>query len=332
MTLRILRPSSEVLVGNPLGDPHERELWVYLPPGYETSGLRYPVLWCLTGFSGTGEMAVTGNRWSPGLANRMDALIAGGCPPAIVAFPDCFTRWGGSQYMDSSATGRYEAYLCDELVPMIDAEFRTLADRDARGVFGKSSGGYGAVRLAMRRPELFSGLACHSGDMGFAFCYLPDFAKCAASLAAAGSIEEFLRKFESTEKKRGSDFAALNILGMASCYSPDEAAPSGFRLPYNENTGEPDPEIWARWKTNDPVEMVRDPAFADALKSQRLVYLECGSNDEYQLHLGMRQFVSVLEELCIAHEVAEFPDNHRGLNYRYDESLPKLARALRRAE
>ena len=134
MTLRILNHSSELLRGNACGDPHERELWVYLPPGYEqSSAARYPVLWCLTGFTGTGSMAVTGNRWAPGLAQRLDRLIGAGCPPVIVAFPDCFTRWGGSQYLNSSALGPYEDYLCDELVPLVDAEFRTSG---RRGVFG----------------------------------------------------------------------------------------------------------------------------------------------------------------------------------------------------
>ena len=76
MSIRVLRHRSEVLEGNALGDPVERNLWVYLPPGYEEGDDRYPVLWCLVGFTGAGEMAVTGNRWAPGLNDRMDRLIA----------------------------------------------------------------------------------------------------------------------------------------------------------------------------------------------------------------------------------------------------------------
>ncbi len=328
MTIRILEHQSRVLKGNPLGDPVRRELWVYLPPGHETGKERYPVLWCLTGFTGTGSMAVTGNRWAPGLAERLDRLIEGGCPPVIVAFPDCFTRLGGSQYMNSLATGRYEDYLCDELIPFVDGSLPTLPFRDARGVFGKSSGGYGALRLGMRRPDLFSAVACHSGDMAFALCYQIGFAKTAARIAKAGSLEAWLAEFEAGEKKKASDFDAINTVAMASCYSPDPAQPLGTALPFDLESGELLPEVWARWKEHDPVEMVR--SHADALRRMRLLFLDCGNADEYQLHLGMRLFVKRCAELGIACEALEFPDDHKSISYRYDVSVPKLARALAR--
>lgn len=328
MSIRVLRQRSRVLQGNALGDPADREVWVYLPPGYEESGLSYPVLWCLVGFTGTGSMIVAGNRWAPGLAERLDRLIAGGCPPVIVAFPDCFTRVGGSQYVNSAATGRYEDYVCDELVPFIDANLRTLPRRDARGVFGKSSGGYGTVSLAMRRPGLFAAAACHSGDMLFEYCYVPDFARCAARIAKAGSLEKWFEEFERTEKKKGADFAAINTIGMAACYSPASGEPLGLALPFDLETGAMRDEVWRRWKANDPVEMVRRSECAEALRDLRLLYLDCGSDDECQLHLGQRLFCRRLQEAGIAHESQEFPDDHRSISYRYDVSVPKLATAL----
>jgi len=333
MAIRVLRYTSKRLQGNPCGDPHERDLWVYLPPGYEESELRYPVLWCLTGFTGTGAMAVTGNRWAPGLAERLDRLIGSGeCPPAIVAFPDCFTRWGGSQYVNSAALGPYEDYLCDDLVPFLDGELRTLARRGARGVFGKSSGGYGALRLAMRRGRVFGAAACQSGDMAFAFCYVPGFAACAARIAAAGSIEAWVEEFESREKKRRADFDAINTWAMAAAYSPDPDAPFGIRLPFDLETGELDRDTWRRWKRQDPVEMVRQREHAEALRSLRLLFLDCGSRDEYQLHLGLRLMRKRLDELQIPYEAEEFADDHRSLSYRYDVSLPKLLRTIDPAE
>lgn len=325
MPIRILEHESRVLKGNPLGDPTRRELWVYLPPGFDEKR-RYPVLWCLVGFTGTGQMVVTGNRWAPGLAERLDRLIGEGCPPVIVAFPDFFTRLGGSQYMNSAATGRYEDYLCDELIPFLDGSLPTLPFRDARGVFGKSSGGYGALRLGMRKPDLFSAVACHSGDMAFAFTYLPGFAKTAARLAKAGSIEAWLREFDATEKKKSADFDAINTIAMASCYSPDPAKPLGIALPFDLESGELLPEVWARWKEHDPVEMVR--THADALRRMRLLFVDCGSDDEYQLHLGMRLFVKRCAELGIPCEALEFPDDHKSISYRYDVSVPKLVSAL----
>lgn len=326
MTVEVLRHSSEVLRHNPCGDPFARDLWVYLPPGYQASGgdRRYPVLWCLTGFTGTGEMAVVGNRWSPGLANRLDRLIAGGCPPVIVAFPDCFTRWGGSQYLNSTAFGNYEDYLCDELVPLVDRTFRTRPD--SRGVFGKSSGGYGAVRLPMRRPGLFRAAASHSGDMGFALVYPPGFSRTVARIADAGSLEGWVERFESAEKKPAADFDAINTIAMAAAYSPDPTAPFGFRLPFDLRTGELIGEVWQRWRDNDPIEMVE--THAEGLNRLDLLFLDCGSSDEFFLHLGLRLFAERLSSLAIAHQVEEFPDDHRQLAYRYDISIPKLAQAL----
>jgi len=327
-TIRVLRHESDVLRDNPLGDPSARDLWVYLPPGYEESGLSYPVLWHLIGFTGTGAMAVAGNRWAPGLADRMDRLIAGGVPPAIVIFPDCFTRFGGSQYLNSAATGRYEDYVCDELVPFVDRTFRTLPRASARGVFGKSSGGYGALRLAMVRPGLFGAAACHSGDMLFEYCYSTGFPPCASRVARAGSLERWFADFESTEKKKGADFDTVNTVAMAAAYSPDPAAPLGVALPFDIETGRHRPDVWARWLANDPVEMVRRPECADALRGLRLLFLDCGSEDEYCLHLGLRLFRKRLGELGIAAEVEEFPDDHRSVSYRYEVSVPKLLAAL----
>ncbi len=325
MSIVVLDHESEVLRANGCGDPARRKLWVYVPPGYERGRQRYPVLWCLTGFTGAGEMAVVGNRWAPGLAERMDRLIAGGSPPAIVAFPDCFTRWGGSQYLNSPLLGRYEDYLCDELVPLVDREFRTLS---VRGVFGKSSGGYGAIRLGMVRAETFHAVACHSGDMAFALCHLPDFGPAAATVAAAGSLEEWRRRFDACEKKRQGDLALLNTLAMGAAYSPDPRGPLGIALPFDLETGEIVAEVWQRWKAHDPVEMVLRPKCQAALRSLRLLYLDCGSEDQYRLHLGQRLFVKRLRELGIAHEAEEFKDDHSSISYRYDLSVPKLARAL----
>jgi len=328
MAIRHLRHKSAVLKGNPCGDPTERDLWIYLPPGYGDERRRYAVLWCLAGFTGTGVNAIGRNQWAPGLPDRLDRLIADGMPPVIVALPDCFTRWGGSQYLNSRALGRYEDYLCDELVPLIDRHFRTVPERAARGVFGKSSGGYGALRLSMTRPDRFAACACHSGDMGFEWCYVPDFARCGARIQAAGSVERWVEQFEKREKKRGADFAAINVFGMAAAYSPDPDAPFGVGLPFDLQTGALREAVWRRWKDHDPVDMVKDPAHADALRALAMLYLDCGSEDEYQLQLGLRQFRRLLEERAIQHVAEEFPDDHRSLNYRYDVSLPLLARAL----
>jgi hypothetical protein len=318
MAIRILRHESEVLEDNPCGDPSRRELWVYQPPTDEPC----PVVFSLAGFAGAGAASCTGNPWSPGMLARLDRLIENGMPPMIVAFPDCFTRWGGSQYLNSEATGRYEDYVCDELVEFVENEFATTG---RRGVIGKSSGGYGAVRLAIRRAGLFHAAVSHSGDMGFEFVYAPGFADAIARLAEFDSLEAWVEQFESREKISGPDFNVINTVAMSACYSPDPGEPFGFRFPFDRETGALLPEIWDRWRANDPVEMDPEP-----LRDLDLLFLDCGTKDEWRIHLGLRRFLKRLDERGIPYEAEEFPDNHRSLNYRYEVSLPKLAAALHR--
>src|SRR3546814_20062202 len=94
-------------------------------------------------------------------------------PPVVVAFPDCFTRLGGNQYINSAATGPWEDILLQEVVPLVEQRFG-CGGAGRRGVFGKSSGGYGAIAHALKPADFWAAAACHSGDMGFELCYLPE--------------------------------------------------------------------------------------------------------------------------------------------------------------
>lgn len=318
---------SEALSNNPLGDPHERELPIYLPPGYDdASDRRYPCIYVLSGFLGRGQSLLNAQPFEPNLAERMDSLIAAGAPPVILVMPDCFTALGGSQYVNSSATGRYEDYVVQEIIAAVDERYRTVASPSGRGVMGKSSGGYGALILAMRHPEVFSAVACHSGDMYFELCYKPDFPKLARAAERAEGIESWWASFQSKLKKEGADFGALNILAMAAAYSPDPQQPLDIELPFDLYTCELHPEVWARWLEHDPVYLVE--RYAEALRGLRLLYLDCGLRDEYNLQYGTRIFARKLQDLGIEHEHEEFDDGHSGTRYRYDVSLPKLAHAL----
>ncbi len=318
---------SRLLKGNPAGDPHVRRVPVWLPPTYDASpSRRYPVIFVLTGFTGRGRMLLNDNPWSPSLDDRLDALVAKGCGEAIVVMPDCYTRFGGSQYVDSAATGAYQAHLVDELVPWADATFRTLASRDHRGVAGKSSGGFGAITLGMTRADVFGAIACHSGDMYFDYCYRPDIPKACSVLQEAGGTKAFLERFESKPQKGKDDFLALNILGMAACYSPDPAAELGVALPFDLGTGAFRDDVWARWLAFDP--LLNLPKREAALRSLRLLFLDCGTKDEFHLHHGARLFARELAARGIAHTFEQYDDGHMNVSYRYDVSLPKLIAAL----
>src|SRR4051812_3764086 len=213
---------SRALVGNPLGDPTSRRTPVWLPPSYaQAPERRYPVIYWLAGYAGTGEMLFSGSPWQPGLGDRLDRLVGSGAMgEVIVVAPDAFTRWGGSQYLDSSAAGAYETYLTAEVVTAIDARFRTRPTREGRAIGGKSSGGYGALVLAMRHPELFSAVASHAGDMYFELSLLPDLPVAARTLRRHGGVAGFVAHFEGREKKDGADFTTMMVLAMAAAYSP----------------------------------------------------------------------------------------------------------------
>jgi S-formylglutathione hydrolase FrmB len=319
--------ASRALEGNALGDPATRRVPVLLPPGYQAdASQRYPVLYGLTGYTGRGAMMLNSRAWGPTLQERLDQLYAAGMPHVIAVLPDCFTRLGGSQYLNSTATGRYEDYIVEELAPFIDGRYRTIAESAGRGVFGKSSGGYGALIMGMRHADVFGAVACHSGDTAFELCYRADFPKAANAINAAGGLDAWWQAFEAKPKKRHSDTEVLNILAMAACYSPEPGAPLGLALPFDLDTCAIREDVWARWLAWDPVEMVE--RYADALRSLRLLFIDCGTRDEFNLHFGARRLVQRLRAHGIAYEHKEFDDGHMDIDYRYDVSLPKLARAL----
>lgn len=324
-TVVIEQFSSEALRGNPLGDPHVREIPVYLPPSHGTGTRRYPVIYWLHGFTSIGLSGVNRFMWVPSLPELMDRIIAEGAPEAILVMPDGATRYGGSQYLNSPATGRYEDYIIHELVPYIDHTYRTLASRDHRGVDGKSSGGYGALVLAMRHPEVFGGVASHSGDMYFESCYKPFFWKGLNEIRKHGGPAEFLPAFQAMPKKAHEAVDAMMMLvAMAMAYSAN--SDGSYDLPLDLATGEIRPAVWARWLEWDPVYMVE--RYADGLRRMKLVYFECGTKDEWNLLYGARILHQRMETLGIPHEFQEFDDDHVSINYRYVESLRRLAQAL----
>jgi S-formylglutathione hydrolase FrmB len=328
-----LEVESRVLLGNPLGDPHVRPLWVYLPPVYEVDpGARFPSVYVIQGLTGQLDMWRNRSAFRPTPLELTDALFAAADapPPCLVVFVDAWTSIGGAQFLDSPGTGRYHTYLCDEVVPFVDERYRTLATAAHRGVAGKSSGGYGAMVTPMLRPDVFGGLASHAGDALFEACYLPEFRQVARALRDAydGSYDRFWEDFRSRPAfAKDTDHVLLNAWAMASCYSADEDGT--VRLPFDTATGELVPEVWERWLAWDPVRMA--PRHADALRSLRAIYLDCGNRDQFYLDLGAEAFRRELERLGIGDVRFElFDGTHSGIEYRYPLGLRYLAERLAR--
>jgi poly(3-hydroxybutyrate) depolymerase len=318
------RLESQVLAGNPLGDPTARDLIIYLPPGYQ-EGRAYPALLAIVGFTGTGAMLFNADPLGEPLDRRLDRLIgSGACAPCIVAAPDCFTRVGGCQYINSEGVGRYEDYLIQEIVPFVERSYRTTR----WGVFGKSSGGYGSIMLGMRHPEVFAAIADHSGDSCFELCYLPDFPGALDAYREAGGPKPWLDAYWADDnRRRNQHFKPLNALGMAAHYSPNPASPHlGIDFPFDLDTGEFRPEVWARWRDWDPVNLVE--RHAAALRRLRAIYVDCGTKDEFALVWGARALVARMRRAGLDPRHEEFGDGHMNIPYRYDRSLPYLVQAL----
>ncbi len=321
---------SSALKGNALRDPYQRPLWVYLPPGYDDEpGRRYPAVYQIQGLTGQLDMWRNRSPFRKTYPELADELFAKGeAPPCIVVWVDCWTSLGGSQFLDSPGTGRYHSYLCNEIVPWVDAHYRTLPQREHRGIAGKSSGGYGAMVTPMLRPDLWGGLATHAGDALFEMAYLPGFPSSVRALRDhyEGSFENFWKDFRSRPAfSKDSDGALLNDWCMAACYSTDEDGT--VRLPFDTATGELIPQVWERWLAWDPVRMV--PAHAEALRSMKAIYIDAGKQDEFFLDLGAEAFRRALEGIGVTDVFFElFDATHMGIEYRYPLSLKYLAERL----
>ena len=324
--------TSAVLKDNPLGDPHVRPLWVYVPPGYDHEPQRrYPCVYVLQGF--TGHLAMWRNRtpFRQPFPETADAAVASGaCPPVVIVYVDAWTALGGSQFVDSPGVGRYHSYLCDEVVPWVDARYRTLAEPAHRGVSGKSSGGYGAMVTALWRPDLFGGLATHAGDALFEVCYPDSFPKVARILRDEyqGSFDRFWSDVRSrVPLSRESDSELIEIWAYAAAYSAD---PDGtVRLPFVTATGALLPEVWHRWLAVDPVRIAA--ARPQVARELRAVWIDAGDRDEWYLDLGATAFRDALLDAGLPGDRMQFeifPGAHGGIDYRYPLALSWLAARL----
>ena len=328
-TLLELEVDAPALAGNALGDPARRAVLVWVPPG-GAAGL--PTVTFLHGYAGSVRGWTSASLFAPTVPERLDALVAAGeLPPLVAVFPDGATSLGGTQWTNAPAVGRYQDYVAEDVVRAVEARLGTLAHREARAVVGKSSGGYGALCLGRDRPDVFALVAAHAPDCYFEYCYLPDLPKAAAALLAAadpGAWLDAIRRKARETKLGGADFTPVSILAMAAHYSPRPGAPLGLELPFALPSGRLREDVWAAWLEHDPVRFV--PRAAAAFRRLAGVFLDCGTRDEFNLRWGTRMVAEALRDAGAVVEHQEFEDGHMGTSYRYDASLrwlgPRLAR------
>jgi len=318
-----------VLAGNPWCDPVEREVAVYLPPGYSEAGAPAIALWDLAAFTNAGPGHLNWRNQGENLPARLDRLIGeGAMPPVVVVVPDCYTSLGGNQYVNSPGVGRYADYLVQELVPLVEDRINVMRSRDGRAVFGKSSGGYGALYHAMHYPDTWGAAASHAGDVGFDLLFRGEFPTvCSVLTAHGGDPQAFLEAFWRRNRPAGQEYTTLMILAMAASYDPDPADPGRIRLPFDLRSCEIDPERWRHWLAHDPLTLLEHRA--EALRSLHALYIDVGKFDQYHIQYGTRRLVDGLAQRGVRHRYEEFDGTHSAIDWRLDYSLPFLANALK---
>ncbi|MFT6659311.1 alpha/beta hydrolase [Maritalea sp.] len=324
-TIHRVQVQSEALKSNMLGDHTLRDVDVYVPHGHDGTDL--PVIVDLAGYTGSGLGRTGWKGFDENLPARLDRLISSReMRPAVMVFPDCFTRLGGNQYINSVAMGNWADFLIKEMLPQIEGQF-SCGGAGKRGVIGKSSGGYAAMIHAMLYADTWSAIACHSGDMGFDVAYLPDMPKALRAVAQHdNSIEKFVRFVDEKHNPSHGDIHALMILAMGATYDPDPNGFCGIRLPVDMHTCELDQTRWDQWLKWDPLHIFDQ--HVDALKSLKGIWLDCGDVDQFNFVYVARRMQNKLKSAGVDHVYEEFPDDHFSIDYRYDRSLPFLADKL----
>ena len=315
------------LDGNWLGDSAEKQVEVWYPHGHETSGL--PLLVCLASYLNSGPSLTGWRNFGESIPERLDRLFESGeLAPCVVAFVDSYNRLGGTQFVNSSVIGNWSSALADDLVPAIEEKYG-CGGEGRRGLFGHSSGGYGALYNLAKRPDVWAAAGSHAGDCGFDFVYRGELPKALRVLGAYEfNAQAFLDAFWSQEKPKGEQISALMMLAMAASYDPveGEGAPLEVRLPVTHDTCEFVQEHWQKWLSFDPLTFVPDAM--DAFKQAKAVYVDCGRQDEYNILYGTRRIVRLMETNNVNGRFEEFDGGHGTIGPRYEVSLPWLVDAL----
>lgn len=303
--LRVDQIDSQYLANNLMGDPSQRDLVIYLPPSYQTSSRRYPTVYLLHGFGMRARSWTEAIDFGGWLLPPIDEVVEPAITKAhaaemIVVMPDGWSKYGCSQWVDSPVNGNFENYVTQEVINYIDNHYRTIPSRASRGIFGISSGGFGAWHLGSQHPDLFGAMALLSADSYFEMTYKPLFL----------SFFNEIYPEEPTGPVANSGTSHI-IYGFATCYSPNPAKPPHYcDLPLAFPTAEVIQSLWDKWLSYDPV--INWASRIDKLRRLRGILLDVGCKDEYKLQYGHRLLSHKLVSANISHRVEEHPGNHVG--------------------
>ena len=289
--IKVLGPS---LQGNLSGDDALRDVSVYLPPSYENSPeRRYPVIYLLHGYTDSDErwFGLVGNHFV-NVPNAVDDAWRNGAAEMIIVMPNAYTRFAGSMYSNSVVTGDWESYVAKDLVAYIDNHYRTIAERDSRGLAGHSMGGYGTLRIGMKYSEVFAALYAMS-PCCMGFNPNPTAQQYAEALA-----------IETDEQFQAASFGGKAGLASAAVWSPNPDNPP-FYLDMPVKDGEMQIDVVARWAANAPLVFVHQ--YIPQLKSFEEIYIDAGDRD-----VGIAQTVREMSGILGTYGVKHWSEIYGG--------------------
>ena len=289
---------SEALKGNRLGDPHTRNMIIYLPPSYAYSDKMYSVIYLLHGHGGD-DRSFVDELGEELVIFLVDGMIEHGLiKEVLIVMPNAKSKYGGSYYLNSELTGNYEDYIVYELVDYIDSEYRTICDRNGRAIAGASMGGYGSMTLAMKHPEVFSSVVSLSPPLGF-------------DAISEVMIPEVIKENSNGMAGPGPDSGQFTsyMYSLSAALSPNLDNPPFFvDLPFEYPTGEVVEPVRQRWLEGDPLTMLS--TYGSSLMQMKGIYIDVGDEDLPGFEAATDAFHEKLMEMGVTHEYNVYHGGH----------------------
>jgi S-formylglutathione hydrolase FrmB len=293
--------TSQALKGNKLGDPDTRNITIYLPPGYASSNKLYPVIHLLHGFGGD-ERSLVGEVGEELAVFLVDSMIESGlAKEMIIVMPNAKNKYGGSFYLNSELTGKYEDYMVYDLVNYIDDNYRTIRDRNARAIGGASMGGYGSITLAMKHPDIFSSVVSLSPPLGF-------------EIIASEMFPEVIRENPDGMPDPGQKAEQYTeyVYALSAALSPNLDNPPFFLdLPFEYPSSGVIESVKQRWLVGDPLTMLS--TYSQSLEGLKGIYIDVGDEDLLGFKAAADAFHEELIKLGIDHEYNVYHGDHYAL-------------------
>lgn len=292
VTVERIKIHGAALAGNLEGNAVDRDVLVMLPPSYaKQKSRRYPVVYALHGYS------IGAEQWSKEIhvPQTIEGAFAQGAQEIIVVLPDSKTVHNGSMYSSSVTTGDFENYIARDVVAFIDAHYRTIPNRQSRGLVGHSMGGYGATRIGMKHSDVFGSLYIMS--------------PCCLSPRQAGpanaEMDKTLADVKTPEDSAKLPFPARAQLAAASAWSPNPKNPPLY-LDLPRKNGEPQPDVLARFAANAPLAFIDQ--YIGNLRQYRAISIEVGDKDGLRADSGKLR--DAMDKYGIANGFEIYPGTH----------------------